>query len=187
MFVVDMGAWEVLYSAGLDISAVSANITGSTMTSWLIGHTKEYNGSIRTTGEATGSASLASGSASLVKLAAFLISCSRQSHMVSERETANGQETKKDLLLVPNHNFGKDEYVIDIGGHEAQHCQGTESGLLGVFEFQGAFTAEDGSYDTGSRSMGTVFCDLNHHPTWLEHPNTTTPDSPPRTRHTTLC
>jgi hypothetical protein len=28
-------------------------------------------------------------------------------------------------------------------GHEAQYCQGTESGLLGVFEFQGACTLQN--------------------------------------------
>ncbi len=75
-----------------------------------VGHTMEYNCSIRTTAVATGSASLASGSASLVKLAAFLISCSSRSHMVSESETANGQETKKDLRVL-----GKGEHEGVIG------------------------------------------------------------------------
>jgi hypothetical protein len=50
-----------------------------------------------------------------------------------------------------NHNFGKDEYVVDMAGHEAQYWQGTESGLLGAFEFQGAC-----SCDTDSRSWGQV-------------------------------
>jgi hypothetical protein len=35
-------------------------------------------------------------------------------------------------------------------GHETQ---GTESGLLGAFEFKGACTAGDGSCDTGSLSL----------------------------------
>ena len=48
-------------------------------------------------------------------------------------------------LQAPVHNFGKDEYVVDMTGHEAQYWQGTESGLLGAFEFQGACTAGDGS------------------------------------------
>ena len=45
-------------------------------------------------------------------------------------------------------------------GHEAHYWQGTESGLLGAFEFKGACTAGDGSCDTGSKSMGTGFCNL---------------------------
>jgi hypothetical protein len=66
------------------------------------------------------------------------------------------------VLLTPNHNFGKDEYVVDLAGHEARYWQGTESGLLGDFEFQGACgTAGDGSCDAGSRSMGTGFCNFN--------------------------
>ena len=47
-------------------------------------------------------------------------------------------------LQAPDHNFGKDEYVVDMTGHEAQYWQGTESGLLVEFEFQGAYTAGDG-------------------------------------------
>ena len=46
-------------------------------------------------------------------------------------------------LQAPDHNFGKDEYVVDMTGHEAQYWQGTESGLLGAFEFQGACTGGD--------------------------------------------
>jgi hypothetical protein len=41
-------------------------------------------------------------------------------------------------LQTPNHNFDKDEYAIDMMGHEAHYWQGTESGLLGAFEFKGA-------------------------------------------------
>jgi len=48
-------------------------------------------------------------------------------------------------LQTPNHNSGKDEYVVDMTGHESQYWQGTESGLLGAFEFQGECTAGDGS------------------------------------------
>jgi hypothetical protein len=64
-------------------------------------------------------------------------------------------------LQVPNHNFGKDEYVVDMTGQEVQYCQSTESGLLGAFEFQGTCTGGDGSSDTGSRSMGAGFCNFN--------------------------
>ena len=32
-------------------------------------------------------------------------------------------------LQAPNDNFGKDEYMVDMSGHEAQYWQGTESGL----------------------------------------------------------
>jgi len=63
-------------------------------------------------------------------------------------------------LHAPNHNFGKDEYTVDTLGHEAHYWQGTESGLLGAFEFKGACTAGDGSCDNGSRSMGAGFCNL---------------------------
>ena len=51
--------------------------------------------------------------------------------------------------------------MVDMTGHEAQYWQGTESGLLGAFEFQGACTAGDGSCDTGSRSMGAGFCNVS--------------------------
>ena len=70
------------------------------------------------------------------------------------------QEAMITALQAPNHNFGKDEYVIDMTGHEAHYWQGTESGLLGAFEFKGACTAGDGSCDTGSKSMGAGFCNL---------------------------
>jgi hypothetical protein len=59
-------------------------------------------------------------------------------------------------------NGGKQEtYVFDIAGHEAQYSQGTESGLLGAFEFKRACTAGDSSCDTGTRSMGAGFCNFN--------------------------
>ncbi len=53
-------------------------------------------------------------------------------------------------LQTPNYNFGKDEYVVDMTEHEPQYWQGTESGLLGEFEFQGTYTTGDGSSDTVS-------------------------------------
>ncbi len=48
-----------------------------------------------------------------------------------------------------------------MAGHETHYWQGTESGLLGAYEFQGACTAGDGSCDTGSKSMGTGFCNFS--------------------------
>jgi hypothetical protein len=77
-------------------------------------------------------------------------------------------------LQTPNHNFDKDEHIIDMTGHEAHYWQGTESGLLGVFEFKGSCTVGDGSYDTGSKSMGAGFCNLGQLG-W----NTQTPPPPP--------
>jgi hypothetical protein len=64
------------------------------------------------------------------------------------------------VLQSPNHKFGKDEYLVDMTGPETHYWQGTESGLLGAFEFQGACTVGDGSCDTGSKSMGTDFCNF---------------------------
>jgi predicted MPP superfamily phosphohydrolase len=55
-----------------------------------------------------------------------------------EKAPSDAQESIITVLLTPNHNFGKDEYVVDLAGHEARYWQGTESGLLGDFEFQGA-------------------------------------------------
>ena len=77
-------------------------------------------------------------------------------------------------LQAPNLNSGKDEYVVDTTGHETHYWQGTESGLLGAFEFQGACTAGDGSCDMGSKSMGAGFCNLGQLG-W----NTQTPLPPP--------
>ena len=45
-------------------------------------------------------------------------------------------------LLPSNRNFGKDEYVVDLAGHEARYWQGTKSGLIGSFEFKGACQQE---------------------------------------------
>ena len=67
-----------------------------------------------------------------------------------------------DALRAPSQNFGKDEYVVDLAGHESRYWQDTESGLLGAFEFKGACTSGDGSCDIGSRSMGADFCNFNH-------------------------
>ena len=50
--------------------------------------------------------------------------------------------------------------MVDMTGHETHYWQGTESGLLGAFEFQGACTAGDGSFDTVSKSMGAGFCNV---------------------------
>ncbi len=72
------------------------------------------------------------------------------------------QNTITRAFQVPNHSLGKDEYVVDMTGYETQYCQGTELGLLGSFEFQGTCTGGDGSYDTGSRSMGSGFCNFSH-------------------------
>ena len=44
------------------------------------------------------------------------------------------QDTIITVLQAPNHNFGKDEYAVDMTGHETHYWQGTESGLLGAFE-----------------------------------------------------
>jgi hypothetical protein len=79
----------------------------------------------------------------------------------SQATTPQGAlEAMLTALQAPNHNFGKDEYVIDMMGHETHYWQGTESGLLGTFEFKGSCTAGDGSCDTGSKSMGAGFCNL---------------------------
>ena len=67
----------------------------------------------------------------------------------------------KEALLTPGKNFGKDDYTIDLTGAEATYWLGTESGLLGAFQFDGACTAGDGSCDVRSLSMGAGFCNLN--------------------------
>ena len=100
--------------------------------------------------------------------------------------SSRAQEAITKAFPAPNHNFGKDEYADDITGHEARYWQGTESGLLGAFEFKGASsgTAGDGSCDTGSRSMGAGFCNFNL--PRLAHPNTKSPPlhQEQRTQHT---
>ena len=49
--------------------------------------------------------------------------------------------------MAPQQNAGKDEYTADLEGNEKLYWLGTESGLLGAFGFEGAFTAGDGSCD----------------------------------------
>jgi hypothetical protein len=51
----------------------------------------------------------------------------------------------KEALMKPGQNYGKDRYTIDLTGTEATYWLGTESGLLGAFQFDGACTAGDGS------------------------------------------
>ena len=67
----------------------------------------------------------------------------------------------KDTLLTPQQNYGKDNYTIDLAGPKTTYWLGTESGLLGVFHFDGACTAGDGSCEVASLSMGVVFCNLS--------------------------
>ena len=40
------------------------------------------------------------------------------------------QESIQQALVAPRGNRGKDEYLIDLEGHEEQYWLGTESGLL---------------------------------------------------------
>ncbi len=77
--------------------------------------------------------------------------------------------------MTPGQNYGKDSYTIDLTGTEATYWLGTESGLLGVFHFEGACTAGDGSCDVKSLSMGADFFNLNSLE-WL----TEKPLTPPR-------
>jgi hypothetical protein len=70
------------------------------------------------------------------------------------------QESIKTVLTAPRYNFGKDNYIIDLNGHEKTYWLGTESGLLGAFHFDGTCTVGDGSCDVVSYSMGPGFCNL---------------------------
>jgi hypothetical protein len=56
----------------------------------------------------------------------------------------------------------KNEMGINIGNTAKDLCilYIPKAKTLGAFEFKGAFTAGDGSCDTGSKSMGTGFCNL---------------------------
>ena len=54
--------------------------------------------------------------------------------------------------MTPGKNFGKDNYTIDLAGAEETYWQGTESGLLGAFQFDGACTA--GEQETGHVMSG---------------------------------
>ena len=49
---------------------------------------------------------------------------------------------------------------MDLDRPERTYWLGTESGLLGVFHFDGTRTAGDGSHDVVSHSMDTGFCNL---------------------------
>ncbi len=52
-------------------------------------------------------------------------------------------ESARDIteaLLTPGKNYGKYNYTIDLTGAEATYWLGTESGLLGAFQFDGACT-----------------------------------------------
>jgi hypothetical protein len=73
------------------------------------------------------------------------------------------KEAQKDIkttVLVPQKNYGKDNYTINLTGPDKMYWIGTESGLLGVFHFDGAYTSGDGSCDVASHSMGVGFCNL---------------------------
>ena len=65
------------------------------------------------------------------------------------------QDSIKTVLTVSQHNFGKDEYIVDLEGHEKQYWLGTESGLLGElegFQVRGGLHSRR-RYDGASRSM----------------------------------
>ena len=36
-------------------------------------------------------------------------------------------------MAAPHGNWGQDEYIVDLTGHEKQYWFGTDSGLLGVY------------------------------------------------------
>ncbi len=80
----------------------------------------------------------------------------------------------KEALLTPGRNYGKDSYTIDLTRAEETYWLGTESGLLGVFHFNGACTSGDGSCDVRSLSMGAGFCNLNSLEWLTEQPLTPT-------------
>ena len=58
-----------------------------------------------------------------------------------DKSTTGSTGRHHTALQAPIHNCGKDEYVVDMTGHETHYWQGTESGLLGAFEFTGACVA----------------------------------------------
>jgi hypothetical protein len=76
--------------------------------------------------------------------------------------------------LTPGKNYGKDNYTTDLTGAEATYWLGTESDLLGSFQFDGACTAGDGSCDVRSLSMDAGFCNLNSLKWLTEEPLTPT-------------
>ncbi len=71
------------------------------------------------------------------------------------------QKSLTEVLTAPQHNVGKDEYIVDLESDEKLSWLGTESGLLGAFGFEGAFTVGDDSYDPPTKSMGVAFCNFN--------------------------
>ena len=80
------------------------------------------------------------------------------------------QDSLTKALTAPQHNVGKDTYIVDLESDEKLYWLGTESGVLGAFGFEGACTAGDGSCDPSTKSMGAGFCNFNTMK-W----NTTTP------------
>ncbi len=75
--------------------------------------------------------------------------------------------------MAPQQNAGKDEYIVNLEGHEKLYWLVTESGLIGAFDFAGACTGGDDSCDPPTRSMGVGFCNFRTMK-W----NTDTPLSP---------
>ena len=58
---------------------------------------------------------------------------------------SGAQESLTQVLIVPQHNVGKDAYTVDLEHNEKLYWFGTESGLLGVFGFEGSWTVGDDS------------------------------------------
>ena len=50
--------------------------------------------------------------------------------------TRGTQESIQQALVAHRGNRGKDEYVIDVEGHEKQYCLGTESCLLQYYYYR---------------------------------------------------
>ncbi len=71
------------------------------------------------------------------------------------------QKSLTEVLTAPQHNVGKDSYIVDLESDEKLYCLGTESGLLGAFGFEGTCTVGDDSYDPPTKSMGSGFCNFN--------------------------
>jgi hypothetical protein len=65
-----------------------------------------------------------------------------------------------ETLLSPQQNAGKDEYIVDLEDNEKLYWLGTESGLIGAFDFAGTYTPGDGYCDPPTRSMGSGFCNF---------------------------
>ena len=70
-------------------------------------------------------------------------------------------ESLTQVLTVPQYNVGKDTYTVDLENNEKLYWLDTESGLLGVFDFEGACTAGDDSCDPPTKSMGVGFSNFN--------------------------